>query len=85
VSNFKWKIFSNFVAFSEYPNFTLDCSFSRFVNKSCIKDFFSLLFSGALQDDWSFLWFNIVPEGVQWSFACVLFLSGEFPIFSLVF
>ena len=21
-SNFKWKIFSNFVAFSEYPNFT---------------------------------------------------------------
>ena len=22
-SNFKWKIFSNFVAFSEYPNFTL--------------------------------------------------------------
>ena len=21
MSNFKWKIFSNFVAFSEYPNF----------------------------------------------------------------
>ena len=25
-SNFKWKIFSNFVAFSEYPNFTV-CGF----------------------------------------------------------
>ena len=24
-SNFKWKIFSNFVAFSEYPNFTKNC------------------------------------------------------------
>ena len=46
--------------------------------------FLLLLFSGALQDDWSFLWFNIVPEGVQWSFACVLFLSGEFPNFSIV-
>ena len=46
--------------------------------------FLLLLFSGALQDDWSFLWFNIVPEGVQWSFACVLFLSGEFLIFSIL-
>ena len=64
---------------------TFDCSFSRLNNKTCKIFIFSLLFSGALQDDWSFLWFNIVPEGVQWSFACVLFLSGEFPIFSLVF
>ena len=27
-TNFKWKIFSNFVAFSEYPNFT---SYSKYV------------------------------------------------------
>ena len=26
-SNFKWKIFSNFVAFSEYPNFTCSNKF----------------------------------------------------------
>jgi len=38
----------------------------------------SICLPGALQDDWSFLWFNIVPEGVQWSFACVLFLSGVY-------
>ena len=30
MSNFKWKIFSNFVAFSEYPNFTEHfCSFAK--------------------------------------------------------
>ena len=26
MSNFKWKIFSNFVAFSEYPNFKQPCA-----------------------------------------------------------
>ena len=39
------------------------------------------MFTGALQDDWSFLLFNIVPEGVQWSFAVVLFLSGIYLAF----
>ena len=28
-SNFKWKIFSNFVAFSEYPNFNLQQTFVK--------------------------------------------------------
>ena len=28
MSNFKWKIFSNFVAFSEYPNFTICTKFN---------------------------------------------------------
>ena len=41
----------------------------------------SVCLPGALQDDWSFLWFNIVPEGVQWSFAVVLFLSGIYLAF----
>jgi len=41
----------------------------------------SVCLPGALQDDRSFLWFNIVPEAVQWSFAVVLFLSGIYLAF----
>ena len=36
VSNFKWKIFSNFVAFSEYPNFNI---FGWNTNNRTLTDF----------------------------------------------
>ena len=50
-SNFKWKIFLNFVAFSEYPNFTyltlefmLELAFSVFVLIACSYSFGTLCF-----------------------------------------
>ena len=50
-SNFKWKIFSNFVAFSEYPNFTYltlefmpELAFSVFVLIACSYSFGTLCF-----------------------------------------
>ena len=41
----------------------------------------SVCLPGALQDDWSFLWFNLVPEGVQLFLSFVLVFSGIYMAF----